>query len=99
VLSAADSRLAGDYVSNASQAEAGQQRMGLIIDRWCQHGLDLDVTQLMYPGKRNDVATYLQAHGWDTVRGGIEELFVAHGMPRVAVEMVSWIVYVTATRK
>jgi methyltransferase (TIGR00027 family) len=77
----------------------GSSGWGLIIDRWCQHGLDLDVTQLMYPGERNDVATYLQAHGWDTVRGGIEELFVAHGLPRVAVEMVSWIVYVTATRK
>jgi hypothetical protein len=40
------------------------------------HGLDIDMADLAYSGDRNDVARYLDAHGWETVGASVAELFV-----------------------
>jgi methyltransferase (TIGR00027 family) len=102
-LSAPGSRFAADYVSNGAPSEDMQERMRGIADRWRDYGLDLDLDELTYPGDRNDVATFLQARGWQTVGAGIKELFAAAGVPPVQGDDVEatfgWITYVSAIRK
>jgi hypothetical protein len=43
-----------------------------------EHGVDVDMASLVYPGQRNHVVDYLRAKGWDVA--GIErtELFRRH---------------------
>jgi O-methyltransferase involved in polyketide biosynthesis len=79
-LSAAGSRLATDYLPNRGHAAAMMPACAQPVgDRWRDHGLDIDITDLIYPGDRNDVAHYLDTHGWATVETSLAELFVASG--------------------
>jgi methyltransferase (TIGR00027 family) len=98
-LSASASRLAGDYVSSASLPEAAADGMRAVTDRWRHHGLDLDIADLTYSGDRNDVVSYLGAHGWDAVGASTEDLFVANGFSRSNLDTFSWILYARAVRK
>lgn len=50
-------------------------------ERWREHGLDLDIADLTYPGAHTDVAEYLQTHGWDTTRAELADLLAAAGLP------------------
>jgi len=102
-LSAAGSRFAGDYGSLMGQSDEMQPQMAAVADRWRDHGVDIDATNLTYAGDHHEVANYLQAHGWDTVGATLADLFAAAGLPPlqgddVEIGAVS-IVYVTATRK
>jgi methyltransferase (TIGR00027 family) len=100
-LSAPGSRFAADYVPSKSDVEAFQGQMHTIGDRWRANGLDIDITNLTYPGERRDVADYLAGHGWDTVRANITDLFAASGLPFPEsddAETFFWIVYVSAVR-
>lgn len=102
-LSAAGSRFAAENMPSPDQAETTlMSRMQSITDSWRQHGLDVDMNDLWYLGDRNDVAAYLDAHGWQTTATGVAELFAAHG---ISVEpkgdeatMLTSFTYVTATR-
>jgi methyltransferase (TIGR00027 family) len=103
-LSAAGSRLATDYLPNRGHVEAMMPaRTQPVTDRWRDHGLDIDITDLIYPGDRNDVARYLNTHGWGTVETSLAELFVASGLPPLSDDEVrapfTSFVHVTATRK
>ena len=60
-LSGAGSRFASENMPSMNQAETTMQTL---TDRWRQHGLDLDMSDLWYLGERNDVANYLDNHGW-----------------------------------
>jgi methyltransferase (TIGR00027 family) len=80
-LSAPGSRLAADYGSLTDQSEAAQEQARAVTDRWREHGLDLDVTDLSYPGEHTDVAAHLQANGWDTITTALADLFTAAGLP------------------
>jgi len=102
-LSAAGSRLAADYGSIMGESEAAQQQAQLLSDHWREHGLDLDATDLTYPGEHTDVAAHLQAHGWDTTGSTMADLLAAAGLPPLEGADLDGppvsIDYVRATRK
>jgi O-methyltransferase involved in polyketide biosynthesis len=79
-LSAAGSRFAGDYGSVRGQTDKQQQQARIMTDRWHEHGLDLHIPDLTYPGEHTDVAAYLQQHGWDADRSGLGDLFTWAGL-------------------
>jgi methyltransferase (TIGR00027 family) len=85
-LSAAGSTFAADYGSVRGQTEEAQRQARIMTDRWREHGLDLHIPDLTYPGEHTDVAAHLQAHGWDTATFGLADLFAAAGMAPLAVE-------------
>src|SRR6201999_273583 len=79
-LSAAGSRFAGDYGTVRGQTEKQQQQARIMTDRWREHGLDLHIPDLTYPGEHTDVADYFQQHGWDADRSGLGDLFTSAGL-------------------
>jgi methyltransferase (TIGR00027 family) len=103
-LSAAGSRLATDYLPNRGHVDTMMTAQAQpVTDRWRDHGLDIDIADLIYPGDRNDVVHYLATHGWGTVETSLAELFVASGLAPLRDDEVpapfTSFVYVTATRK
>jgi methyltransferase (TIGR00027 family) len=72
-LSAAGSRLATEYHPDpgASIGERAQQ----IGDRWKEHGFDINLADLFYPGERNPVVDYLTGHGWQVTARPRPEMF------------------------
>lgn len=79
-LSAPGSRFAADYGTVASQSEEAQQQNRTMTESWREHGLDLDIAELAYPGQHTDVAAHLRAHGWDATRSELSHLFAAAGL-------------------
>ncbi|WP_293000830.1 class I SAM-dependent methyltransferase [Mycobacterium sp.] len=81
-LSAPGSRIATE--SGPSRDEAHRERirarMQLVAERWRKHGLDLDMTQLVYDGDRNEASPYLADLGWQMGGSTIRELFAANGL-------------------
>jgi hypothetical protein len=57
-----------------------------MTDRWREHGLDLHIPDLAYPGDHTDVAAHLQAHGWETATFRLADLFDAAGMAPLEAE-------------
>jgi methyltransferase (TIGR00027 family) len=98
--STAGSRLAGDHMTTwtSSQVEAGRA----FIDGWRQHGLDVDLASLTYPGEYRSVPEHLAANGWETIDRDVAELFTATGLARRwrgdAGDAATNPRYVTATR-
>jgi methyltransferase (TIGR00027 family) len=103
-LSAAGSRLATENMPDAARAIPKMaQRMAARAERWRRHGLDIDMTDLWYPGDRNDAVDYLRALGWDAATTTVADLFAAHGFSLPADDdedaaMFASFSYVTATR-
>jgi methyltransferase (TIGR00027 family) len=85
-LSAAGSKLAADYGSVRGQTEEAQRQARIMTERWREHGLDLDIAELTYPGEHTDVAAHLQAHGWDTTTSALADLFDAAGFAPLEAE-------------
>jgi methyltransferase (TIGR00027 family) len=81
-LSAPGSRIATE--SGPSRGKDHEQRikdrMRTVSQRWSKHGLDLDMTQLVYFGDRNEASPYLSDHGWEMGGSTIRELFAANGL-------------------
>jgi methyltransferase (TIGR00027 family) len=77
-VSAAGSRFAADYLTTwtASQLEAGQA----FVDGWRQHGLDVDLARITYPGEYSHVPEYLASHGWETAGRNVVELLTGMGL-------------------
>ncbi|BCQ10412.1 putative S-adenosyl-L-methionine-dependent methyltransferase [Mycobacterium heckeshornense] len=84
-LSAPGSRIATESGPNRDPAavERMKERMRTISQRWREHGLDLDMTELIYFGDRNEAAQYLADHGWQLTGTSIRDLFAANGLPPV----------------
>jgi methyltransferase (TIGR00027 family) len=84
-LSAPGSRFATE--SAPTRDAAAQQRlkdhMRTTSERWRRHGLDLDMTELIYFGDRNEPAPYLSDHGWQMTGSSMRELFAANGLSPV----------------
>ncbi len=38
--------------------------MQTVAEHWREHGFDLDLTELVYFGDRNEAEAYLADHGW-----------------------------------
>jgi methyltransferase (TIGR00027 family) len=82
-LSAKGSKLALDNLPALPPAERDhfRQRVGLVVQRWENHGLDVDMTDTFYLDDHNDVAEYLNTHGWDTRTASTADLFTANRLP------------------
>jgi methyltransferase (TIGR00027 family) len=83
-LSAVGSRLAADYGTVAGSSEESQEQARMLAEAWRRQGLDMDVAALAYPGEHTDVAAHLQAHGWETVKSELTDLFAAARLPELA---------------
>ena len=79
-LSAEGSWLALDHLPSLSPTEQDhfRQRVRLLIRCWQYHGLDVDMTDVFYLDDHNDVADYLDAHGWDILTASTSDLFAAN---------------------
>lgn len=84
-LSAPGSRFATESAPNRdpSHQERLREHMRTTSERWRRHGLDLDMTELIYFGDRNEAARYLSDHGWQMSGSTIRELFAANGLPPI----------------
>jgi methyltransferase (TIGR00027 family) len=76
-LSAPGSQLATEYhpdgganIADRSQAMRAQ---------WEQHGFDVDLSNLFYPGERNPIVDYLTDHGWEVSARSRPEVFADYG--------------------
>jgi len=98
-MSAKDSRLATEYHPQGSTFIA--ERNKIMARQWSEHGLDLDLSNLMYHGERNPATDYLAARGWQLTTQSRAELFAAYGrhLPDdLASEPLGTTVAITATR-
>jgi methyltransferase (TIGR00027 family) len=102
-LSAAGSRFAADYGTVRGQTEQEQQQAQKLSERWREHGLDLHIPDLTYPGEHTDVAAHLRADGWDTGTLALADLFDAAGLAPLEAEARAGapasISFVRATRR
>ncbi|HEU0190738.1 MAG TPA: class I SAM-dependent methyltransferase [Mycobacterium sp.] len=84
-LSAPGSRCAVESTPNLDAADEKQAReqMQRSADSARQHGLDLDMADLIYFGDRNEAIDYLAGHGWRVSSRGVNELLTAAGLPPI----------------
>jgi methyltransferase (TIGR00027 family) len=75
-LSADGSQLVAEVFFSAP---ASRELYDAIFARWYEHGLDVEMDRLGYPGGRNDVATYLEQRNWRVARTPLNELLIANG--------------------
>ncbi|MEB3068006.1 class I SAM-dependent methyltransferase [[Mycobacterium] vasticus] len=82
-LSAPHSRCAIENIAQLDEAgeDSARERMQESAARMRDHGVDLDLTELVYFGERNDAAEYLARHGWRLASRSINELYAEHGLP------------------
>jgi methyltransferase (TIGR00027 family) len=82
-LSAPGSRFGTESAPNIDPADQDQliERMRTAAQRWRDHGFDLDISELVYLGDRNEAESYLADHGWQITGSSINELFAANGLP------------------
>ncbi|AEF37302.1 O-methyltransferase [Mycolicibacter sinensis] len=82
-LSAPGSRVATESMPglDGDTEEQARRQMREAADRMRSHGLNLDMTELLYFGDRNEAGSYLADHGWQVSSRGVGELFAAHGLP------------------
>jgi methyltransferase (TIGR00027 family) len=84
-LSAPGSRIATESgpTREPGHEQRIKDRMRTVSQRWRKHGLDLDMTELVYFGDRNEAAVYLSDHGWQMAGSSIRELFATNGLPPI----------------
>ncbi|OBI94547.1 class I SAM-dependent methyltransferase [Mycobacterium asiaticum] len=95
-LSALGSRIASESMNRVDEGDEDRlrERMRTVSERWRAHGLDLDMTALVYFGDRNEAAAYLTDRGWLMTSIPLPELRAINGLsPQVeedvpAVEML-----------
>ncbi|MGB3896378.1 MAG: SAM-dependent methyltransferase, partial [Mycolicibacter sinensis] len=99
-LSAPGSRFAVECTPplDPSDEDTARTRMREAAERMRSRGLDLDLTELVYFGDRNEAPSYLAGHGWRLDSRTINELFAAHGLPQLEeADSYGGLTYVTAT--
>ncbi|BBZ10404.1 class I SAM-dependent methyltransferase [Mycobacterium branderi] len=77
-LSAPGSRLATEYHPDGGAAMA--ERSKTMAPHWREHGLDLDLSELVYHGERKAVPDYLAAHNWTIATSSRAELLSSYGL-------------------
>lgn len=77
-LSAPGSRLGTESVDNITEAQ--RERTAELAEQWRQYGYDLEMTDLLYFGERNETAAYLTHRGWQTIGSSNADLFVEYGL-------------------
>jgi methyltransferase (TIGR00027 family) len=76
-LSGAGSRLGFGYVPDIR--ERLSTRGKAISERWSRLGLNLNWTELIYDGERNDAVAYLSERGWQPTVRTTREMYAANG--------------------
>ncbi|OAN34555.1 class I SAM-dependent methyltransferase [Mycolicibacterium iranicum] len=100
-LSAPGSRLAVESVPAHHEADQEEMRekMQASTDTWRSHGFDLDFSELVFLGDRNDVVEYLRDRGWTVEGTPTNDLLVRYGLqPLDSDEGFADVVYVSAAR-
>ena len=66
----------------------------------CEHGFDMDFSELVYLGDRADVTDYMEGHGWKTTALSARELMIKHGLavPEHGDVAFAEIIYSTSTK-
>ncbi len=77
-LSADGSRLMAEVFMNST---ANVQALNGATAKWADNGLDIAMENLGFTGDRNDVATYLEDRGWQTVRAPVNQVLADSGLP------------------
>ncbi|MDT5108019.1 MAG: hypothetical protein QOI25_5532 [Mycobacterium sp.] len=82
-LSAPGSRVATETFGSTPDGDVAkaEETMRAFSQRWRDHGLDIDVSDLWYHDDRNDVATYLGARGWASLGTTMQQLLAVNGLP------------------
>ena len=87
-LSAPGSRVATEQVPD--MGIFADDRARALSEFFCrQYGLDLDMTDLFYHGKRSLVADYLAAHDWRSAAHTSTELYAANGFTLPDEELIA----------
>jgi methyltransferase (TIGR00027 family) len=76
-LSAPGSRLATEYHPDAGTGIG--QRAAALRSEWQQHGFDVNIADLFYPGDRNAVVDYLGQQGWQVSSRSRPDVFRDYG--------------------
>jgi methyltransferase (TIGR00027 family) len=76
-LSAPGSRVATEYIPN-TDVFAGEQAQAR-AERWRRLGLNVDMRELVYHGKRSNLIRYLEAGGWHVTADAVPDLYAAGG--------------------
>lgn len=76
-VSFSGSRIGTGYVPDIRDRIA--QRGNEISERWRRLGLNLNWSELVYDGERNDAEEYLAERGWQTTGYSTPELYAANG--------------------
>lgn len=81
-LSTSGSRVATEVFGNTPDVDAAkaEESMQAFAQRWRDHGLDVDLSDLWYHEDRSDVVSYLEARGWASVGATIQQLLVVNGL-------------------
>jgi methyltransferase (TIGR00027 family) len=82
-LSAPGSRVGTESSPTIDQADIDEakEKMDLSAERWREQGYDLDWSNLVYLGDRNEPAEYLAERGWTMQGRDLNELLTTHGYP------------------
>lgn len=78
-LSGPGSRLATEYHPDSGAGIA--ERAASMSAQWAQHGLDLNLADLIYAGERRSVIDQLNQLGWQVSACPRPDLFAAYGKP------------------
>jgi methyltransferase (TIGR00027 family) len=78
-LSADGSQLVAEVFLNSG---VNGDALNAASEKWRENGLDIALGDLGFPGERNDAATYLEDHGWRTVRTTLNQLLADSGLPQ-----------------
>ncbi|OBG13676.1 SAM-dependent methyltransferase [Mycolicibacterium celeriflavum] len=76
-LSAPGSHVATEYVPDA--AVFSDNRSERVLAGYRRSGLDSELSDLVYAGRRSDVLEFLTARGWEMSSQTLEEAYAAHG--------------------
>jgi len=76
-LSAPGSRLATENITDMSVFT--DERARAMRSTWRQHGLDIDVAELVWLGERRPAAEHLAATGWNVTRHPTERVYAGYG--------------------
>jgi O-methyltransferase involved in polyketide biosynthesis len=55
------------------------ERARAMRNNWRQHGLDIDVAELVWLGERSPAAEHLAATGWSVTHHPTEQVYVDYG--------------------
>ncbi|KUH95945.1 SAM-dependent methyltransferase [Mycobacterium sp. IS-1556] len=76
-LSAPGSHLATEYVPDAAVFADGRSER--VLEGFRRSGLDTELSDLVYSGRRSDVLEFLAARGWDVSSQTLEEAYAING--------------------